>query len=101
MSIRDVYIQDVIITDKFVEQWEEAPEQIRHKVDEHVQVMGGDHVFLKSFRPHKAKGTSDLYIGWVTKTNAHWRIMFTYENGIVTLHWLGNKTAQIQYLRTL
>jgi hypothetical protein len=47
---------------------------------------------------HNAKST-DLFIGYVTRTKSHWRVLFSVDEGIVTFLRMSDHDTMDQILK--
>lgn len=76
MLIDRVLYRDIKVDTEFIADWEGAPKHVRNRVDWLLKVLSITGHFPNSMNIHRAHGTGDRWIGYVTRSKAHWRIIF-------------------------
>lgn len=86
MNISHIKIQDIILTEQFIEDWEAVEnEQILKAVDKIIRLISCTKRLPNSMQAHKVqlgapKSTWEHYwIGYVTLGNQAWRILFSLQ----------------------
>lgn len=89
MRIESLWINDVILTDRFIEDYNSVPQAVGDKVLRLLDRFPG--TLPNSFRAHKAKD-HDLWIGWLKSGKAAYRVLFDVdvETGTLTFMYLEN-----------
>lgn len=85
--IGQAVVYDIEATEEFIEDVENAPISIQKKVDDLIrQTLDGKRL-PNSISPHQSF-KEDLWIGYVNRSNLHWRLLFWYEEQKIILYRL-------------
>ena len=94
--------RDVLLEPTFFDDWEHAPPPIRKKLDKILHQIGKTGIIPAGMNIHKAAAIiPDIWIGYVTRTKDHWRVLFYSEGEILTFHRLLNHAEASLYLKQL
>lgn len=91
-------IKDIYLHDRFLRDYDHASFQVRKAIDKLVNSISSSGQFPNSMNVHQAGGT-DLYIGYVTRTKSHWRLLFNIDNGVITFYRLADHDKMDQILK--
>jgi hypothetical protein len=93
-------IKDIRLTPQFYQDYDKAPSRVKEALDKLVRMILDTGQFPRSMQVHMARSAyNDLYIGYVTRSRQHWRILFeTDESLMVGVRLLDHDKAD-QYLR--
>lgn len=94
-------IKDVAITTEFMQQYCDADKRVRRAVDKMCRLMLDSGRFPNSFNAHPAFMLKGVAIGWITCSAGYWRVLFTFEEGVVEMFWLGTKSDTLTELGRL
>lgn len=73
-------IKDIVFTQDFFTDYDAAPRMVKKRLDVLVKHISDTGTYPNSMRIHDLKST-DLSVGYVTTTGAHWRLLFWIEYG--------------------
>lgn len=76
---------DVTVSETFISDFEDAPQPVRRAVDKLVNTIGKHGILPPGMRAHKAASNSEVWIGYVTRSRSHWRVLFYIEDFNVLL----------------
>jgi hypothetical protein len=91
-------IKDIYMHERFLRDYEHASYQVKKAIDKHVNSILNSGQFPNSMNVHNAKST-DLFIGYVTRTKSHWRVLFSVDEGIVTFLRMSDHDTMDQILK--
>ena len=88
-------IKDIVFTEDALYDYTKAPGFVQKAMDKLVRLMLDGQQFPRSMNVHSAKSTyNDIYIGYVTRTRQHWRILFETDfEKVVVLRLLDHDQA--------
>ena len=88
-------ITDIKFTKEFYNDYDVAPLQVKKAMDKLVRLILDGGKFPNSMNVHSAKSVyNDVYIGYVTRSGQHWRVLFeTDTTYIVILRLLDHNEA--------
>ena len=93
-------ITDIIPTEQFIEDYAEAPKEVRKKMDGYLEKILDAGRYPNSLRVHKVYSTEYLS-GYVTTTGAHWRVLFEQDDDKVYLHRLLNHDKYDVFIKSV
>lgn len=79
MRVSSASIREINYSREFAKDLVCAPDDVLKKFYKLEEMVGSANRFPNSFRPH-ASGTADVYIGYLTRSGQHWRILFEHDN---------------------
>ena len=92
------YINDVYVTPGFLDDYDKAPGRTRERVDGLIKHISKYNKPPRSFQAHKAVPLN-MWIGYVTRSKSHWRILFEFDGFNITFLRLINHEKMDKYLR--
>lgn len=90
---------DVRIEPEFISDYDKAPSHAKKAVDKILKILGCTGQFPNSMRIHRAMATENIWIGYVTRSRQHWRVMFSIEGSDIVFERLLDHDDADQWLK--
>ena len=97
--MKDKYIRDIVISEDFIIDYENAPQRVKKRVDDIIDMTLILGKLPKSVRPHYSKGEKGFWIGYVNQNRGAWRFLFEEIQGVVYLDRLLSHTEMDDLFR--
>lgn len=94
-------VSDIAVSEQFIEDYDAAPTDIKQFVDSFIRKLLDAGRFTPGMNAHKSAAHGDLWIGYITRSGAHWRVTFSLEGPCVHLDRLLSHDKMDTYLRAL
>ncbi len=92
-------IKDIQFTEAALKDYDYAPDYVQKALDKLIRLMLDGQTFPRSMNVHSAKSIyNEVYIGYVTRTRQHWRILFETDFEKVIVLRLLDHTQADRYL---
>ena len=78
MRVSSALIKEVKYSAEFLNDLEYAPNDVTKKFYKLEEIIDTSNRFPNSLRPHVSGTTEDIYIGYLTRSGQHWRILFEH-----------------------
>ena len=101
MRQHSVEITHIFPTPEFLADFDRAPYQVKRAIDRQVMYMMNYGRFPNSMNVHKAESLNGYFIGYVTRTKSHWRVLFQIDGPVITLMRLANHDRMDVILKEL
>jgi hypothetical protein len=101
-----MYYDDIDIDQRFYKDWNKAPKYVHKAVDKIIRLTLESHTLPNSLNAHKVASkyvpdTYILWIGYITKTKEHYRILFYAEESTLVFYRLFKHDNMDIYLKEL
>lgn len=90
---------DIELEKQFIDDWDTAPHTARKSIDKIIRMTLTEGYFPNSCNIHRADTQDDLWIAYVTRSRAHWRLLFKTQGSTIIFHRLVDHDTQDDYLR--
>lgn len=84
MRIESTVFNDIRCSPQFIKEYDSAPTVVRRAVDKLIRLILDSGQLPNSMKVHKAEANSDVWIGYVTRTKQHWRVLFFAEENALS-----------------
>ena len=102
MRTKGKQFKDVILSRRFYDDYEDAPPRTQRRINTILRMISDSGKLPNSLNEHRTDPTSNLWIGYVTVTRAHYRLLFTWddEGNLIFLRLLNHNQQDALLSRT-
>lgn len=80
--------KDVRVNTEFFDDYFRAPPHVQKAVDKILNILACTGQFTNGMNIHRAAAMENLWIGYITRSRQHWRVLFSIEGSEIVLERL-------------
>lgn len=97
-----MYYDDIRVSEQFIKDYNTAPSHVMEAVDKLIRIILDSHALPNSMAAHKvASAYHNLWIGYITRTKEHYRLLFHTEGSVVVFDRIFKHDVMDTYLKEL
>jgi len=97
-----MFYTDIRVSEDFLIDYDTAPSHVIDMVDKLIRMILDSHAIPNSMAAHKVSSAyHNLWIGYVTRTNEHYRVLFHTEDSVIVFDRLFKHNDMNLYLKEL
>lgn len=97
-----MYIRDIRFAETFWDGWQRAPDEVKNQLTRRINLIAEHRDLPKSLQAHRVaniEALKDMWIGYVDLGRFSHRILFSVNDGIMTVCYLFNHEQMDRWLR--